>query len=1053
MAAIESRAWPVRQTWAAFTALHRVGDAIITTDGQGRVELLNPAAEALTGWKDKEAQGRPLDEVFRLVDKETRENLENPVTRIVRDGPIANQPDHAILLDREGTARPIAYSGAPVRDDHGAIAGVVVTFRDQTGEPAAQRTLSDSQSMLGSVLDTIPVRVFWKDLEGKFLGCNASFARDSGFSTPNELIGKDDFQMGWKREAELYRADDRQVIETGVPKIGFEEPQTTPDGDCRWLRTSKIPLRDDEGHTIGVLGTYEDITPRKEADIALQESEARFRSLFENNHTVMFVIDPESGAIVDANPAAAAYYGWSRDELITKKIAAINTLTAEQIQAEMQVARDAHRGNFNFKHRRADRSIREVEVFSSPVRVAGRTLLYSLVFDVTDRRRADARIRRLNRTLAVLSDINQAIVRERDLLALYRETCRIAVEKGGFRMAWIGLLDSVAARVDPVAHAGEAGDYIEKLDIDLSDSRRVAGQTGTALRQGEHAICNDIENDSFMRPWRGAALHLGYRSCGAFPLKIAGRTIGVVSLYSGEPGFFDEEELLLLDELAMDLSFAIEHAEAESGRRAAEERARHLAAFPELNPNPVLEFAADGMLAYANPAAHALAAAAGVAELPALFPPDTRQIVLECLAQDQPRLRLETQNGPRTVSWSFYPIASQKTVHCYAGDITERLQLEESFRQAQKMEAIGQLAGGVAHDFNNLLTVILGYCGLLLASADAEITESAKEIQAAAVRAANLTRQLLTFSRRQPMRMMPLDLDDAVLSVGRMLQRLIGEDIMLRTRLLPGGAWIEGDSGMIEQVLLNLAVNARDAMPGGGELWIELDDVTLDEAAARQHPEGRPGSFICLSLRDTGRGIAANHLPHIFEPFFTTKEVGKGTGLGLATVHGIVEQHNGWIEVESHSGEGTTFRVHLPRLPQGADRPGGAPKASRVLGGNEAILVVEDEPAVRALASKILGAQGYRVQAASSGVAALELWRRQAGAFDLLLTDLIMPGGVSGAQLAAQLRSEQPGLRVIYMSGYRGDTAPGGVGANFLQKPFDPAHLARAVRACLDDGP
>jgi len=303
MAAIESRAWPVRQTWAAFTALHRVGDAIITADGQGRVELLNPAAEALTGWKDKEAEGRPLDEVFRLVDKETRENLESPVTRIVRDGPIVKQPDHAILLDREGTARPIAYSGAPVRDDHGAIAGVVVAFRDQTGEPAAQRMPRDSQSMLGSVLDTIPVRVFWKDLEGKFLGCNASFARDSGFSTPSELIGKDDFQMGWKREAELYRADDRQVTETGIPKIGFEEPQTTPTGGCRWLRTSKIPLRDDEGHTIGVLGTYEDITPRKEAEIALQESEARFRSLFENNHTVMFVIDPESGAIVDANSA------------------------------------------------------------------------------------------------------------------------------------------------------------------------------------------------------------------------------------------------------------------------------------------------------------------------------------------------------------------------------------------------------------------------------------------------------------------------------------------------------------------------------------------------------------------------------------------------------------------------------------------------------------------------------------------------------------------------------------------------------------------------------
>jgi signal transduction histidine kinase len=375
--------------------------------------------------------------------------------------------------------------------------------------------------------------------------------------------------------------------------------------------------------------------------------------------------------------------------------------------------------------------------------------------------------------------------------------------------------------------------------------------------------------------------------------------------------------------------------------------------------------------------------------------------------------------------------------------------------QAQKLEAIGQLAGGVAHDFNNLLTVIQGHCGLLLAGAsalDAETTESVKEIQAAAIRAANLTGQLLTFSRRRSMQTKPLDLDDVVLSVARMLQRLIGEGIMLHTRLLPGGAWVEGDASMIEQVVVNLTVNARDAMPDGGELWIELDEVTLDAAAARLRPGSRPGSFICLSLRDNGSGIAEEHLPHIFEPFFTTKEVGKGTGLGLATVHGIIEQHRGWAEVESHPGKGTTFRVHLPRLPEGAALSGGLHDVSPVSGGDESILVVEDEPAVRALAIKILGAKGYRVQAASSGAAALELYRREEGVFDLLLTDLVMPGGVSGAQLAAQLRAGQPGLRVIYMSGYGRDIAGVGADANFVQKPFDPEYLAKTVRTCFDIG-
>jgi len=569
--------------------------------------------------------------------------------------------------------------------------------------------------------------------------------------------------------------------------------------------------------------------------------------------------------------------------------------------------------------------------------------------EIAEHRLAEERIGRLNRTLALLSEINQAIVRERDLPALHSKACRIAVEKGGFRLAWIGLLNAGTARLGFLAQAGGTAGFVESLNIDLGDGAAAAGPTCAALRRGAHAICNDLEGDLPGEPWRDAALSLGYRSSGVFPLTVRGRTVGVAGLYSGERGFFDAEELTLIDELAMDLSFALEHSEAESGRRKA----------------------------------------------------------------------------------------------------------EELFRQAQKMEAIGQLAGGVAHDFNNLLTVIQGHCGLLLADAgeeDAGIRESAKEIQAAAVRAANLTRQLLTFSRRQPMHVRPIELDEVVSSVSRMLQRLIGEDIVLHTRLLPGGAWVAGDPGMIEQVLLNLAVNARDAISGGGELWIGLDAVAFDEAGARRHPAARPGSFVQLSLRDTGTGIAAENLPHIFEPFFTTKAIGKGTGLGLATVHGIIEQHRGWIEVESEAGRGTTFRVYLPRLARDASPASESGRAPPARGGRESILVAEDEDAVRDLVVKILGGKGYNVLAAPSGQAAIDLWRRHAGAFDLLLTDLIMPGGMSGAQLAERLRAEKPGLRVITMSGYRGATAVEAPGPGFLQKPFDPARLATAVRTCLDTG-
>jgi len=288
----------------------------------------------------------------------------------------------------------------------------------------------------------------------------------------------------------------------------------------------------------------------------------------------------------------------------------------------------------------------------------------------------------------------------------------------------------------------------------------------------------------------------------------------------------------------------------------------------------------------------------------------------------------------------------------------------------------------------------------------------------------------------------------------RMLQRLIGENIVLQTRYAPEGSPVQADPGMIEQVLLNLVVNARDAMPEGGQISIETSRVLIDEARASQRPNERPGDFIRLSVRDTGSGIAPDHLPRIFEPFFTTKEVGKGTGLGLATVFGIVEQHQGWVEVESEIGRGTVFHIFLPRHADTSARLVGQQATAKVRGGHETILLVEDEPALRALSRNVLERYGYLVYEAPSGVAALEVWREQKGVVDLLLTDMVMPEGVSGRELAAQLQAETPQLKIIYMSGYPGDVAGRGLslneGINFLQKPFSPIKLAEIVRAALD---
>jgi two-component system cell cycle sensor histidine kinase/response regulator CckA len=388
-------------------------------------------------------------------------------------------------------------------------------------------------------------------------------------------------------------------------------------------------------------------------------------------------------------------------------------------------------------------------------------------------------------------------------------------------------------------------------------------------------------------------------------------------------------------------------------------------------------------------------------------------------------------------------------------DITREIQLEQKLFHSQKMEAVGRLAGGVAHDFNNILAVILMNAADLnrIKTLTPEQVDAVDDISVAAERGAKLTRQLLAFSHTQVMNQCALDINDVVTSITKMLKRLIGEDISLHMRGFPGQALVWGDMSMIEQVLMNLAVNSRDAMPEGGQLDIEVDRVAVDKAVATLR-NVEAGDFICLTVRDNGCGIAPEHMSHLFEPFYTTKAVGKGTGLGLATVHGIVEQHHGWVEIESQPEKGTVCHIYLPRLMEVKETHVAGQAAEPLIGGAETILVVEDEASLRMLAVRVLEQYGYRVLEAPNGVAAVEVWRQHGGAVDLLLTDIVMPGGVSGRKLAEQLRAEKPGLKVIFMSGYPGEMTGHGLSVipdlSFMQKPFVSDKLIQRVRNCLD---
>ncbi len=448
--------------------------------------------------------------------------------------------------------------------------------------------------------------------------------------------------------------------------------------------------------------------------------------------------------------------------------------------------------------------------------------------------------------------------------------------------------------------------------------------------------------------------------------------------------------------------------------------------------------------------------------------------------------RISRPDGPiRWVENRAYPSRDNEGRMAHAvgvvADITDRRQLQEQLLQAQKMEALGRLAGGVAHDFNNLLTVINGYASHTLARRDLpeHVVHPLRQIYSAGERAANLTRRLLVFSRKEAMNLKPLDMNACIQETVTLLGRLIGEDIALSLLLAPGLPPVEADAGMIEQVLMNLAVNARDAMPAGGQVIIRTEPREIDASEARTQPARRAGRFVRLSVTDTGAGIPAEVLPRIFEPFFTTKKSGESTGLGLAMIFGIAEKHRGWVEVESRVAEGTTFHVFIPALPDAesecppasgsasAPASGPAPSAGPAPGvdpapisrpggasGGETILLVEDEQAVREFARAVLQHHGYRVLQAASGKDALETWKWHGPRIRLLLTDLVLPDDLSGLELARRLRVEAPELKVILASGYSRDRIdrhsplPGTI--RFLQKPYQPRLLAEVVRETLD---
>ena len=518
-------------------------------------------------------------------------------------------------------------------------------------------------------------------------------------------------------------------------------------------------------------------------------------------------------------------------------------------------------------------------------------------------------------------------------------------------------------------------------------------------------------------------------------------------------------------------------------RRVIEEQLRNAQERWNLNirqmPLAFIERNSAGEILAWNPTAerifgHTAAEMRGKKNMPLLVPEVAREAAVsawERLLYGNGSLHSVDENCTRegraiTCEWFhtriIEPNGEVTAVISLAKDITERLSMQAQLQQAQKMQSIGLLAAGISHDFNNILTVIDGFTNLLLDRDDLPLDAVAdlKNISASAQRAGHLTRQLLSFSRQQAMVAQPLDLNETVARSAEMLQRVIGADIELHCELMPDLPVINADASMLDQIITNLAVNARDAMPRGGSLKLATEVMTLSTDQARQHPEARPGTAVVLRVTDTGCGISADQIPRIFEPFYTTKDTGHGTGLGLAAVHGLVKQHQGWIEVETAINAGTTVRIFLPPSPDRTvarsarkpliDMPIAPTLRAR---GSNTVLLVEDESLVRRLARVALERAGFRVIEAEDGRRAEELWKEHRGHIRLLLTDMVMPNGVTGYELARRCLAEEPDLRVVYASGYSVETtAPGfceTAGQIFLPKPYLPQELLSTVYRCL----